>query len=408
VAAVFLALGLAACVSEDPGFPAYYRFAVDVKVDGKPVTIARVIKCTGEFITGSTLAPSTTFSRTYISPPVIGAKVPDSMAAVYVPVPYACNWAALDDQGRNWKGRKVENWEAAAPFTEDHRTLKPGSKLPILWVEDAERFANIEYHISERSLSGENGRIEFVRAHPPEKVDEAAFEASERRARLESPDLTPFFFPDDGKAIENTKIYRDRFGPWEGRHDGPGIRPVCYAAWVISRDEWRKVPGVEQWVASLRPEENTAYRLSFDLTETFDELLPAVHGRSGQSLFPVGYVSDRDREEVGRLAFFDTVHPVVHTPEGLYVDLDRSGLAECNYGALHPESRHVVWVKANYLRDVAPNDASIVRLDGARLWAALRWPYPYYVADLDSFVLFSSISPGGSTSGEPVEQGWKE
>ncbi|SDT89397.1 hypothetical protein SAMN05428979_0154 [Stappia sp. ES.058] len=408
VAAVFLALGLGACVSENPAYPAYYRYAVDVKVDGEPVTIERVIKCTGEFVTGSTVAPSATFSRTYISPPVIGAKVPDSTAAVYVPVVSACFWAALDDEGRTWEGKTVDAWQEAAPFTEGHPTLKPGSKLPILWVEDAERFANIEYHISERSLSGENGRIEFVRAHPPEKVDEAAFEASERRARLESPDLTPFFFPEDGKVIESTKIYRDRFGPWEGRHDGPGIRPVCYAAWVISRDEWQKVPGVEQWVASLRPEENTAYRLSFDLAETFDEVLPAVHGRSGQRLFPIGYVSDRDREDVGRFAFFDTVHPVVHTREGLYVDLDRSGLAGCNYGALNPESRHWVWAKANYLRDAGPNDASVVRFDSARLWAALPWRYPYYVAELDAFVLFRSISPGGSTSGEPVEQGWTE
>ncbi len=408
--AVFLALGLAACVSENPAYPAYYRYAVDVKVDGKPVTIERVVKCTGEFITGSTVAPSTTFSRTYISPPVIGAKVPGSTAAVYVPVVSACFWAALDDEGRTWEGKTVDAWEAAAPFTEGHRTLKPGSKLPILWVEDAERFANIEYYISERALSGMHGRIEFVRAHPPEKVDEAAFEASERRARLESPDLTPFFFPEDSKVIHDTQIYRDRFGPWVGRRGKPRIGTYCLAAWVIPREEWTRVPGVEQWVENLSVEENTAYRLSDDLNDAFRELLPTSRrGRgSGQSLFPIGYVSDRDREEVGRFAFFDTVHPVIHTPEGLYIDLERSGLAGCNYEALHPERRHWVWAKANNLSNAAPNGATVVRLDGAQLWVAIRTLQRFFIADIDAFIVFRAVSTGVSTSGEPVEQGWRE
>jgi len=402
------ALGLGACVSENPAYPAYYRYAVDVKVDGKPVTIERVIKCTGEFVTGSTVAPSATFSRTYISPPVIGAKVPGSTAAVYVPVISACFWAALDDEGRTWEGKAVDDWKAATPFTEDHRTLKPGSKLPILWVEDAERFANIEYHISERALSGENGRIEFVRAHPPEKVDEAAFEASERRARLESPDLTPFFFPEDSEIIHDTKIYLDRFAKWKGRHDRPRIGTYCLAAWVIPREEWTRVPGVEQWVETLSKDENTAYRLSNDLNDAFRELLPTSRRGSGQSLFPIGYVSDRDREEVGRFAFFDTVHPVVHTPEGLYVDLERSGLAGCNYEALHPERRHWVWAKANNLSDVAPNGATVVYLDGSQLWVAIRTLERFFVADIDAFIVFRAVSTGVSTSGEPVEQGWKD
>ena len=405
---VFLALGLSACVSEDPAYPAYYRYAVDVKVDGKPVTIERVIKCTGTLVKNPLYAPGTTQGADYMSPPVIGAKVPGSTAAVYVPVVFACRWAALDDEGRTWKGKKVADWEAATPFTEDHLTLKPDSKLPILWVEDTETFANVEYHISARALSGENGRIEFVRAHPPERVDEAAFEASERRARLESPDLTPFFFPEDSEIIHETQIYRDRFGPWEGRRGRPRIGTYCLAAWVIPREEWTRVPGVEQWVASLRPKDDTAYGLSFDLAETFDEILPAFRGRSGRRLFPIGYVSGRDREEAGRFAFFDTVHPVIHTPEGLYVDLDRSGLAGCNYDALNMESRHSVWGNANYLRDVGPNDASVVRLDGVRLWAALPVYSLFYLAKLDAFVVFGSISTGVSTSGEPVEQGWKE
>ncbi|MCA1244180.1 hypothetical protein LC092_17175 [Stappia stellulata] len=410
VAVVFLALGLAACVSENPAYPAYYRFAVDVKVDGKPVTIERVIKCTGEFVTGSTVAPSATFSRTYISPPVIGAKVPDSAAAVYVPVISACFWAALDDEGRTWEGKTVDDWEAAAPFTEAHRTLKPDSRLPILWVEDPERFANIEYHISERALSGRHGRIEFVRAHPPEKVDEAAFEASERRARLESPDLTPFFFPEDSKVIHGTKIYRDRFAKWQGRRGKPRIGTYCLAAWVIPREEWTRVPGVEQWVETLRKDENTAYRLSDDLNDAFREHIPTSRrGRgNGQSLFPIGYVSDRDREEVGRFAFFDTAHPVIHTPEGLYIDLQRSGLAGCNYEALHPERRHWVWAKANFLRDVTPNGVTVARLDGSQLWLAIRTLERFFIADIDAFVVFRAVSTGVSKSGEPVEQGWKE
>ena len=408
MAVVFLALGLGACVSEDPAYPAYYRFAVDVKVDGKSVTIARVIKCTGTLVKNPPYAPGTTQGADYMSPPVIGAKVPGTTAAVYVPVVFACRWAALDDQGRTWKGKKVADWEAATPFTEAHRTLKPDSKLPILWVEDAERFANIEYYISERALSGRHGRIEFVRAHPPEKMDEAAFEASERRAHRESPDLTPFFFPEDSKVIHDTQIYRDRFGPWVGRYGGPRIGTYCLAAWVIPREEWTRVPGVEQWVENLSVEENTAYRLSFDLAETFDEILPAFRGRSGRSLYPIGYVSDRDREDVGRFAFFDTVHPVVHTPEGVYVDLERSGLAGCNYEALNMDSRHAAWAKANYLSGVAPNDASIMHLDGTRLRGSIYTRYPYYLRELDAFVLFTTISTGRSKSGEPVEQGWKE
>ena len=410
MAVVFLALGLGACVSEDPAYPAYYRFAVDVKVDGKPVTIERVIKCTGTLVKNSPYAPGTTQGADYMSPPVIGAKVPGTTAAVYVPVVFACRWAALDDQGRTWKGKKVADWEAATPFTEAHRTLKPDSKLPILWVEDAERFANIEYHISERALSGRHGRIEFVRAHPPEKMDEAAFEASERRARLESPDLTPFFFPEESEIIHDTKIYRDRFAKWKGRHDRPRIGTYCLAAWVIPREEWTRVPGVEQWVESLNVKKNTAYRLSDDLNDAFREHIPTSRrGRgSGQSLFPIGYVSDRDREEVGRFAFFDTVHPVIHTPEGLYIDLQRSGLAGCNYEALHPERRHWVWAKANNLSDTAPNDATVVRLDGSQLWAAIRTLERFFIADIDAFIVFRAVYTGVSTSGEPVEQGWKE
>ena len=68
VAVVFLALGLGACVSEDPAYPAYYRFAVDVKVDGKPVTIERVIKCTGTLVKNPPYAPGTTQGADYMSP----------------------------------------------------------------------------------------------------------------------------------------------------------------------------------------------------------------------------------------------------------------------------------------------------------------------------------------------------
>ena len=186
---------LVGCERNDPRYPVYYRYRVDVKVDGVPVTIERVIKCTGTLVTDLMVSPGATTGADYRNPPVIGAKVPGSKAAVYTPVIGACSWASASRREIEEDKKRVHQF-LAQPFTEEHRKLKPDSKMPVLWVNDSETFDRMEYYVSETGLSGKHGHVEFIKAYPPVKVDKQAFKASEKRAETESPDLTPFIFPE--------------------------------------------------------------------------------------------------------------------------------------------------------------------------------------------------------------------
>lgn len=244
---------LAACVQDDPRYPVYYSTRVDVKVNGAPVTIERVIKCTGTLITGSTHAPSVTTGGTYANPPLMGAYVNGTREAVYTPVVHACRWASSTAEEREGDAKRLHR-SFDRPFTDQHDYLPPDAMLPVLWVNDDQTLDQMEYYVSKRTLSGIDSHVEFIKAHPPVKVDRQAFEASESRAETESPDLTPFIFPRDQGAARELKLYKDRFNN-AGR--GHLVYSVCHAAWRIPRAEWSKIEGLEEWVAGL-PEDGRA------------------------------------------------------------------------------------------------------------------------------------------------------
>jgi len=391
-----LALFLAACVQDDPRYPAYYSYRVDVKVDGVPVTIERVIKCTGTLVSGSTYAPGVTTGKTFLSPPIIGAYVPGTEEAVYAPVASACRWAAATPKEREEDARKNIRF-LDRPFTEVHRSLKPGSLLPVLWVSNDQTFDEMEYYVSAGTLSGPDNRVAFIKAHPPEIVDEAAFEASESRAKTESPDLTPFFRPDDLRLAQETKLYRDRFS---GDYSG-GVYPRCLAAWRVPRSEWAQVPGLEAWVDKL-PESRLAHLIPDDLWLPFDQTIRGIAKRTGT--FPI-------KKETGtgfdRFKTFDAISPAISTDEGTYVDLSRQGFMGCEYRLIQPR-RVAAEQRFKVDRSTEPTASYHYELIGDRLYGRfMPTGSPVYVRELDEFVVFQGISIKG-TAGEPVVKGWKE
>lgn len=391
------ALLLAACEWNDPRYPVYYNYRVDVKVDGVPVTIERVIKCTGTLVTDWFVSPGTTTGADYRNPPVIGAKVPGSKAAVYTPVIHDClRVAAGKDEIEEDKNR-VHRF-LAQPFTEEHRKLKPEAKMPVVWVNDAETFDRMEFYVSEKGLSGNHGHVEFIKAYPPVKVDRRAFRASEKRAETDSPDLTPFFFPRDNNYAHGTEIYKQRrFG------NGNRVMAVCYGSWRIPRSEWSQVPGLEEWVAAL-PKDGRAYLISYELWPAFTETLQPKGWRIDPSLVPVGFIPQKRRDKVGRFATYDTIHPVISTDNGSYVDLDETGSFGCIYEPLYPNRRQI-----NVDRSTKPTASYPLKLEANRLWADFRpTENPVYVPELDEFIVFTSLSAGPSKVDEPVVKGWKE
>ena len=73
-----------------PGFPTYFRYTVDVEVEGKPVRLSRVVLCTAK--THHPLGSARTLSS-FASPGVIGAWSGGD-TAIYAYVPDVCTWAA--------------------------------------------------------------------------------------------------------------------------------------------------------------------------------------------------------------------------------------------------------------------------------------------------------------------------
>ncbi|WP_109314841.1 hypothetical protein [Pseudovibrio ascidiaceicola] len=393
---------LASCVRDDPRYPAYYRYAVDVKVDGQPVRIERVIKCTGTLVSGGTNAPGVTTGGTYANPPIMGAYVPGTKQAVYTRVTPACRWASATQEEREADRRK--NYRSLdTAFTKQHRTLQPNSILPVLWVNNDETLDQIEYYVSKRALSGQHSHVEFVKAHPPEITDETAFLASEERAETESPDLTPFLFPRDQNKADEFQLYKDRFG---GPEHGFRIVSICHGAWRIPRAEWSLVPGMTEWVASL-PKDSVGYKLPSDLWLKFQDFVPGGGARNSFSLTPINRISEREREFSGRFATLDAIHPVIPTEQGAYVDLNRAGFFACNYDVLHP-NREPRWGGEGYMRDFSPNGGFVVRFEDHKLWAMFAPNTPVFVPLLDDFFVFREASLGGRSIDEPVVKGWKE
>ncbi|AXS40233.1 hypothetical protein D1F64_09390 [Breoghania sp. L-A4] len=399
--ALLCSLLLAGCERNDPRYPVYYRYAVDVKVDGVPVTIERVIKCTGTLVTDWMVSPGTTTGADYRNPPVIGAKVPDSKAAVYTPVIHACSWASASRREIEEDKKQVHRF-LVQPFTEEHRKLKPDSKMPVLWVNDAETFDRMEYYVSATGLSGKHGHVEFIKVYPPVKVDRRAFRASEKRAETESPDLTPFIFPRDQDAAKELKLYKER-----GMRPGIHIVSVCYGAWRVPRSEWSKVPGLEDWVTDL-PKDGRAYLIASEFWLKFDAAIRYLGARNVPSLLPVGYAPADEVAKVGRFATYDTIHPVISTDKGRFVDLERPGSFGCNYDVLYPGRSQSFWSNKTYSKDESKGASFTVDWDGGMLWAAFSKQVPVYVRELDEFIVFMSLLAGPSTLDEPVVKGWKE
>lgn len=401
IAILACSLLLAACERNDPRYPVYYSYRVDVKVDGVPVTIERVIKCTGTLVTDWMVSPGTTTGADYRNPPVIGAKVPGSKEAVYTPVIHACRWASASQREIEEDKKKVHRF-LAQPFTEEHSKLKPDSKMPVLWVNDAETFDRMEYYVSETGLSGKQGHVEFIKVYPPVKVDRRAFKASEKRAETESPDLTPFIFPRDKDYAHGTTLYKER-----GMRQGQRITADCYGAWRIPRSEWSKVPGLENWVATL-PKDGRAYLIASEFWLKFDAAIRYLGGRNVPSLLPVGFAPEDEVATVGRFATYDTIHPVISTDEGSYVALNETGSYGCLYEPMY-QNRLLAGAKHSVDRSTKPTASYSVKREGNRLWAEFRpTESPVYVSELDEFIVFMSLLAGPSTLDEPVVKGWKE
>lgn len=396
VLSALMILTLSGCVESDPRYPAYYRYIVDLKVDGKPVRVERVIKCTGTLVTGSSYAPGVKTGRTYLSPPIVGAYVPGSDEAVYVPVISACRWASATSEERE-EDAKNQARVLDPPFTDQNEYLPPSSMLPVLWVSDDQTFDKMEYYVSGRALSGIDSRVEFLRAYPPEIVGEVEFKSSEKRAVAASPDLTPFFRPEDRRLAEETSLYKKRF-----RKQFSGVvYPECFAAWRVPRSEWSQVPGLEEWVASL-PSDGRAYRIAVPNWGAFTDMLDGIRDTPG--LVPV---EPEPGVGIDRFETFDAINPAISTDQGTYVDLQRQGFMGCEFLLIQPNR-----VEANEPFKIdhssEPTPSFRYEIAGERLYARFLPTYaPVYVRELDEFLVFQNkiIS---ATSGDPVAKGWKE
>jgi hypothetical protein len=400
---IFLGIGaailLAACVEDDPRYPVYYHYAVDVKVDGQPVRIERVIKCTGTLVTGSTYAPGVTTGSTFVSPPLMGAYVPGTSQAVYTPVVGACRWASASPEEREENSKKLRR-VLDQSFTEVNKYLPPNAKMPLLWVSDDQTFDEMEYYASARALSGVDSHVEFIKAHPPQIVDEVAFEESEESAKSKSPDLTPFFLPEDRRLAFETKIYKERF-----KEDYNGlVFPFCYAAWRIPRSEWSLVPELEDWVADL-PNDGRAYLISEDLWGPFDDTIVGIQKRA--SIYPVKSAQDDKSNEVNSFASYNLVYPVIGSNDGSYIDLKQQGFFGCEYSMIQ-SGRSEADQRFRIDRSTKPSPSFLIEPAVDRLSGRFLLHGPVYVRELDEFIVFINLTVGGQTTGEPVARGWKE
>ena len=123
---------------------------------------------------------------------------------------------------------------------------------------------------------------------------------------------------------------------------------------------------------------------------------------------PVGYAPADEVAKVGRFATYDTIHPVISTDDGSYVDLDETGSYGCIYEAMY-QNRLQIGKERGVDRGTKPTASYPVKREGDRLWAEFRpTESPVYVAELDEFIVFMNLLAGPSTLDEPVVKGWKE
>ena len=331
VAALSLAAVLlgAACTQDDPRFPAYFRYAVDVKVDGVPVTIERVVKCTGTRSWNTSANPGGWTHHSYVNPPAIGQVVRGSDAAVYVRVPSACEWAA-EFQGRHSR----------------EPPLQPGDVVPVLWTNNWRRLEQIEYYTTPTSLSGKDSHVVFVGLQPITRTGRRAFEASEARAAHESPDL---------RALVNVEAKGSSAGiappGWVTTLSPPvGTRGTigCHGVLSLKREDWGSWPELKRWIESL-PDDGKFYDVRSALNDTATSLLRESAFSAFPKILSYPFVNKGlDPEQYAKaIEMLSSLHPIFPSPDGAYIDNTKSGIAGCSYDIWHYPSSYASSIRKN-------------------------------------------------------------
>jgi hypothetical protein len=241
------ALLIALSVATRPGFSAndesppggevlgYYRYTVEVEVEGKPVTLSRVVLCTGRYVTRGGVARDI---AAFASPGVIGAFTGENQA-VYANTPGGvCAWVA--------------GISGAEPLAADYVPF-------VIRAPDAAELDDMEVFVSRMIvLSGEAG-IKFVSAKA-EKATEAEFKASEAAAK-DGPDLSALVAP---------------FQTCPRPRDARALKvPVVSHALLIPAEIWSGVPEVASWVADLPESPDRAFRAPAEVIDALFRRTPA-------------------------------------------------------------------------------------------------------------------------------------
>lgn len=331
----------AACTQDDPRFPAYFRYAVDVRVDGVPVTIERVVKCTGTRSWNTSANPGGWTHHIYVNPPAIGQIVRGSDAAVYVRVPSACGWAA-EFSGESWR----------------EPPLQPGDVVPVLWTSNWRRLEQIEYYPTLTSLSGKDSHVVFVGLQPITRTDRRAFEASEARAAKESPDLrvlTNLEAKGRSAGITNPR--------WVSNSSPPvGTRPTigCHAVLSLKREDWGPWPELKRWVESL-PDDGKFYDVRSALNDTATSLLSqsAFSAVPKVESYPLLITEPSRERDAKAIEMLNSMHPIFPSPDGAYIDNTKSGIAGCSFDIWHYPSSYAASIRRNGSRSNHENEIRI-------------------------------------------------
>ncbi|GAB2185053.1 hypothetical protein LAB1_23620 [Roseibium sp. LAB1] len=352
-----------------------------MEVGGKVVKIERVIKCLrSSRIDGQ-------FNKVYdyaTTPPIIGAKIPGSKSAIYMYVPFGC----------------IIKLGSHSDIPE-YRPFKDDEKPAIIWTDNSETFNKIEFYTSPNALKGIGSHIKFIKLDDPIPATKADFIASEKRALKVSPDLTPFVSLDDREYRNKTKIYVSRFGDQEY---GP-TTISCYAVWIIPRSDWIKVPRLSRWVDSL-PKDQLAHKLPYGyLTKEFKSKIKYTNG--SLSYGRIDEPTPRDHERYGRFKSYNEIHPIIYTDSGAYFDLNLSGYFGC-ISPGHQKQRFANFqIDAANIRRGSVSSEFVYKRRGTQISAPFP-NHPYFVPELDSFVVQVYSPMGPSRISEPVAMGWKE
>jgi hypothetical protein len=365
----------AACTQDDPRYPAYFRYVVDVKVDGVPVTIERVVKCTGTRSWNTSAAPGRWTGQSYVNPPVIGAKVPGSDAAVYVRVPSACSWAA-------------------SPETAQQRPppLVPGDIVPVLWTDNWQRLEQIEYYSTRPSLAGEDSHVEFVRIQPMTRTDKKAFKASEKRAATESPDLRPVARV-RAKGHDKPISAPSWLDPDRPKTPAPGM--TCFAVLSLDRSKWDQWPTLEPWVDSL-PNDGRFYEVRPALGDIATSLNVEGGFFAAQSLNRTSLSEEVTSEEGARraLQLYNSMHPIAPSRGGAYIDKSRQGISSCSFNLWYYDRSYEHHARQPI---VERKDRENIKIySDAKIFTLMIAP------DRESVLLIFQLGPIYSSMDEPV------